>query len=162
MGSARGTAKETGMAKGMAPATDSVLAKDQAREKATGLVTARAMAMAQAQATVLGMVPVQAKVLARVQATDPGPELGSARVLVRAKAKAMVTEKVLAKALESLHHRIHLPSRHRAVQEGLAAQEHPCREASHRRAEARNPLLPQNRSRRTRRRRLHNLPGQKH
>ena len=154
MGSARGTAKETGMAKGMAPATDSVLAKDQAREKATGLVTARATA--QAQATVLGMVPVQAKVLARVQATDPGPE----RVLVRA--KAMVTEKALAKALESLHHRIHLPSRQRAVQEGLAAQEHPCREASHRRAEARSPLLLQSRSRRTRRRRLHNLPGQKH
>ena len=156
MDSARGTAKETVMAKGMAPATDLVLAKDQAREKATGLVTARAMATAQAQATVLGMVPVQAKVLARVQATDPGPE----RVLVRA--KAMVTEKALAKALESLHHRIHHPSRHRAVQEGLAAQEHPCREASHRRAEARNPLLLQNRSRRTRRRRLHNLPGQKH
>ena len=152
MGSALGTAKETGMA----PATDSVLAKDQAREKATGLVTARAMAMAQAQATVLGMAPVQAKVLARVQATDPGPE----RVLVRA--KAMVTEKAKEKALESLHHRIHHPSRHRAVQEGLAAQEHPCREASHRRAEARNPLLLQNRSRRTRRRRLHNLPGQKH
>ena len=154
MGSARGTAKETGMAKGMAPATDSVLAKDQAREKATGLVTARATA--QAHATVLGMVPVQAKVLARVQATDPGPE----RVLVRA--KAMVTEKAKAKAMESLHHRIHHPSRHRAVQEVLAAQEHPCREASHRRAEARNPLLLQNRSRRTRRRRLHNLPGQKH
>ena len=160
MDSARGTAKETVMAKGMAPATDLVLAKDQAREKATGLVTARAMATAQAQATVPGMVPEQAKVLARVQATDPGPERGSARVLVRA--KAMVTEKALAKALESLHHRIHHPSRHRAVQEGLAAQEHPCREASHRRAEARNPLLLQNRSRRTRRRRLHNLPGQKH
>ena len=91
-----------------------------------------------------------------------GSARGTAKETGMAKGMAPATDSVLAKALESLHHRIHHPSRHRAVQEGLAAQEHPCREASHRRAEARNPLLLQNRSRRTRRRRLHNLPGQKH